>query len=107
MFWLMMLRACPAREAGSSVSTACFIAARTSGGRSVEVLMIRATTESKNDCIPLHFIRTFVLSPRDGPLVMNPRAEPLAGACRLELREAFPPPPPETPGLCPDRHYHG
>src|SRR5687767_13996585 len=52
MFWLMMFSACPARDEVSSVSTACFIAARTSGGRSVEVLTIKATTESKNCCIP-------------------------------------------------------
>ena len=47
MFWPMMLSAWPARESASSVSRAWRMAARTSGGRSVEVLIMRATTESR------------------------------------------------------------
>ena len=37
MFCAMIVSAWPARVAGSSVPSACAIAARTSGGRSVEV----------------------------------------------------------------------
>ena len=47
MFWPMMLRACVARGS-SSRSMATRMAARTSGGRSVEVLTMSETIESKN-----------------------------------------------------------
>ena len=59
MFCPMMLSACPARDDSSSVSRACFIAARTSGGKSVDVLTMRATTDSKNACIALQCSRNF------------------------------------------------
>ncbi len=47
MFWPMMASACAARVPGSSWDVANFIAARTSGGRSVEVLTMRETIDSK------------------------------------------------------------
>ena len=47
MFWPMMASAWAARVPSSSLAVACFMAARTSGGRSVDVLTIRATIESK------------------------------------------------------------
>ena len=47
MFCAMIVSACPARAAGSSVARAEAIAARTSGGRSVEVFVIRSTMLSK------------------------------------------------------------
>ena len=48
MFCAMMVSAWAEREPASSVARALFTAARTSGGRSVEVLMISCRTESKN-----------------------------------------------------------
>src|SRR6185295_4300035 len=48
MFCAMIVRACPARVAGSSVASARPIAFRTSGGRSVEVRVMSCTTLSRN-----------------------------------------------------------
>ncbi len=45
----MIVRACDERVPSGSATEACFIAARTSGGKSVEVRMMSATTLSKKD----------------------------------------------------------
>jgi hypothetical protein len=49
MFCAMIAIACPAREVPSSVATAVRIAARTSGGRSVDVRVMSSTTLSKKE----------------------------------------------------------
>src|SRR2546423_2302171 len=49
MFCAMIVSACPARLARSSPPSACFIASRTSGGRSVEVRVMRLTRLSRKD----------------------------------------------------------
>ena len=49
MFWAMIVNACDARVPAGSASSEVFIAARTSGGRSVDVLTISWRTLSKND----------------------------------------------------------
>ena len=92
MFWLMMFSACPARESASSVSHRVPIAARTSGGKSVDVLTMRATTESKNDCIVSSVYSNFR---RELALSSLPKGETL------------PPPPLQEPRLFADRHHHG
>ncbi len=48
MFSAMIVSARDERLAGGSAAIAPFIAARTSGGRSVDVLTIRSSTLSKN-----------------------------------------------------------
>ncbi len=47
MFCAMIVMAWPARVAGASVLRAWSIAARTSGGKSVDVRVMRSTTLSK------------------------------------------------------------
>src|SRR5215469_13336865 len=49
MFCAMMVSACDARVATGSSTSEVFIAARTSGGRSVEVLTMSCRTLSKNE----------------------------------------------------------
>src|SRR5580765_6367465 len=49
MFCAMMVSACDARVAVGSATSEVFIAARTSGGRSVDVLTINCRTLSKNE----------------------------------------------------------
>ena len=48
MFCAMIVSACDDRVAAGSSTSACFIAARTSGGNSVDVLTMRSRTLSKN-----------------------------------------------------------
>ena len=48
MFCAMIVSACDDRVPGCSAPIAPFMAARTSGGRSVDVLTIRSSTLSKN-----------------------------------------------------------
>src|SRR5688572_21183455 len=55
MFCAMMLSACPDCVAAGSSATATLIAARTSGGRFVEVCTISDSTLSKNDCIEAQY----------------------------------------------------
>ncbi len=49
MFCAMIVRACDARLPATSASSDVFIAARTSGGRSVEVLTMSCTTLSRKE----------------------------------------------------------
>src|SRR6266513_5119443 len=49
MFCAMIVSACDARVPAGSASSEVFIAARTTGGRSVDVLTISWSTLSKND----------------------------------------------------------
>ena len=49
MFCAMIVSACDDRVAAGSATSACFIAARTSGGRSVEVRTMSCRTLSKNE----------------------------------------------------------
>ena len=49
MFWAMIVIAWPARVAASSEAIAVRIAARTSGGKSVEVRVISSTVLSKKE----------------------------------------------------------
>jgi hypothetical protein len=49
MFWAMIVIACPAREDASSVASAVRMAARTSGGRSVDVRVMSSTMLSKKE----------------------------------------------------------
>src|SRR6476661_8355949 len=49
MFWAMIVNACDARPPAGSACSEVFIAARTSGGKSVDVLTISSKTLSKND----------------------------------------------------------
>ena len=49
MFCAMIVSACDERVAGGSATSACFIAARTSGGKSVEVRTMSCSTLSKNE----------------------------------------------------------
>src|ERR1035437_133110 len=51
MFWAMIVRACDDWVLSGSVARAVFIAARTSGGRSVEVRTMSCNTLSKNEGI--------------------------------------------------------
>ena len=49
MFCAMIVSACEARVPAGSASSEVFIAARTSGGRSVDVLTMSCSTLSKNE----------------------------------------------------------
>src|SRR5882762_4024501 len=49
MFWAMIVSACDARVPAGSAPIAPFMAARTSGGRSVEVRTMSCKALSKND----------------------------------------------------------
>ena len=93
-----MLSACPARESGASVSRACFMAARTSGGRSVEVLTIER--DHGIEKAGQHPPSLRVLP----PVGAN---EPSQARHRLTQGETRTAPPVQEPGLCPDRHHDG